>query len=47
MALYADDTELVLSGLHPSYSYVCAVAAETVLIGPWSEGVTVILHEDG
>lgn len=40
-------TTLVLTSLHPHYTYNLTVAAETVALGPYSEPVTVQLPEDG
>ena len=40
-------TAVTLHYLHPHYSYVCRVAAETIGIGPYTSNVTVQLPEDG
>ena len=44
---YTTDTDTIVTGLHPYYYYSCRVAAETVAMGPWTEGVTVEMPEDG
>ena len=41
------DTMLLVSGLHPHYSYNTVVAAVTVDVGPYSAAVGVRTHEDG
>ena len=48
-ALYftTQDTMLLVSGLHPHYSYESVVAAVTVDVGPYSASVGVRTHEDG
>ncbi len=33
--------------LHPHYNYKAKVRAETILPGPYSEGLTIQLDEDG
>ncbi len=45
---YSTDTpEIVLSSLHPSYTYVCVVAAVTVGNGLFSLNVTIRTEEAG
>ena len=43
----ATSTEITLQSLHPHYTYMCRVAAETVGIGPYTSNITVQLPEDG
>ena len=43
----ATNTQVTLQSLHPHYTYVCCVAAETVDIGPYTRNITVQLPEDG
>ena len=40
------DTSLTVTSLHPYYVYTVSVAAETVGIGPYSDGVNVTTDED-
>ena len=40
-------TATTILGLHPFSTYTIAVAAETVDVGPFTEGVVVRLPEDG
>ena len=40
-------TLLELNGLHPFYMYTCAVAAQTVALGPYSSAISVRLDEEG
>ena len=40
-------TQVTLDGLHPFYSYICRIAAETIDLGPFSAPITVQLNEDG
>lgn len=47
MVVYTAGTRLTLSDLHPSYTYLSTIAAETISLGPWSEGISVKLPEDG
>ena len=42
-----NSTELVLSSLHPAFTYTFSVAASTVEVGPSSPGVNITLPEDG
>ena len=42
-----NSTQTTISGLHPFYTYQCAVAAETIAIGPYSTQITVKLGEEG
>ena len=41
------DTSLTVTSLHPYYVYTFSVAAETVGIGPYSDGVNVTTDEAG
>ena len=43
----ATNTPVKLQSLHPHYTYVCRVAAETVDTGPYTRNITVQLPEDG
>ncbi len=45
--LIANGTNVTLADLHPFYIYFGSVAAETVALGPWSEGMIVEMPEDG
>ena len=38
---------MTLTDLHPFYTYSCAVAAETVAVGPYTFPITVQLSEEG
>ena len=40
-------TEVLVDSLHPHYSYSCAVAAITVVEGPFSYNITVTTSQDG
>ena len=40
-------TVLELNGLHPFYTYISAVAAQTVALGPYSSTISVRLGEEG
>ena len=40
-------TETVISGLHPFYTYLCTVAAQTIGAGPYSVPAVIQLPEDG
>ena len=40
-------TVLELNGLHPFYTYISAVAAQTVALGPYSSTISVWLGEEG
>ena len=40
-------TETTILSLHPFSTYIIAVAAETVDVGPFTEGLVVRLPEDG
>ena len=40
-------TEIIIGPLHPFYTYICAIAAFTVDLGPFSDNVVVITDEDG
>ena len=42
-----NDTTITVYSLQPYYNYGCAVRAETILPGPFSESVVVQLEEDG
>ena len=43
----SNTTETAIQSLHPFSTYTIAVAAETVDVGPFTEGVVVRLPEDG
>lgn len=43
----ADSSELMITSLHPSYSYWLTAAAVTVDTGPYSEAVPFTMPEDG
>ena len=43
----SNTTEVTIEDLHPFYSYICRVAAETVAVGPYSTPITVQLNEEG
>ena len=45
--LTSNVTSIHTRNLHPYYRYVCNVAAYTIGIGPYSDGVTVQLAEEG
>ena len=40
-------TETTIQSVHPFSTYIIAVAAETIDVGPFTEGITVRLPEDG
>ena len=40
-------TEATIQSLHPFSTYIISVAAETVDVGPFTEGFVVRLPEDG
>ena len=40
-------TEMTILSLHPFSTYIIAVAAETVDVGPFTESIVVTLPEDG
>ena len=40
-------TERLVDSLHPHYNYTCAVAAVTVVEGPFSASVMVTTGQDG
>ena len=42
---YSNTTQLIISGLHPFYTYKCAVAAETIGVGPFSAILVIQLDE--
>ena len=41
------DTEVIVSSLHPYYSYECRIAAVTVSMGPFSTALTIITKQAG
>lgn len=41
-----NDTAITLTNLHPYYIYKCAVAAETIGVGPYTSVLTLRLDED-
>ena len=41
----ANTTNIMISGLHPYYTYICSVAAYTIRLGPYSDTITVTLEE--
>ena len=43
---YSNTTQLIISGLHPFYTYKCTVAAETIGVGPFSAILVIQLDED-
>ena len=43
----SNTTQVTLEPLHPYYTYMCSIAAETVGIGPFSEHITIQLPEAG
>ena len=45
--LTSTTTSLLVSSLHPYYTYECAVSAYTIEHGPYSEVLTVTTSEDG
>lgn len=45
--LAVNATEILMDSLHPFYSYSCAIAAVTVLEGPYSSSITVATEQDG
>lgn len=40
-------TETTIQSLHPFSTYIISVAAETIDVGPFTEGIVVRLPEDG
>lgn len=42
-----EDTEIIITDLHPYYRYVCTVTAVTVSEGPYSANITARTHEAG
>lgn len=46
MLHYANATQVTVEDLHPYYTYTCAVAAETVDVGPYSANIIIQLDED-
>ena len=47
IVLYSTDSPLILSTLHPFYTYVCRVSAFTVEYGPYSEESLIVTPQDG
>ena len=43
----SNTTQVTLEPLHPYYTYMCSIAAETIGRGPFSEHITVQLPEAG
>ena len=43
----SNTTEATIQSLQPFSNYIIAVAAETVDVGPFTEGIVVRLPEDG
>ena len=43
----SNTTEATIQSLHPFSTYIIAVAAETVDVGPFTEGIVARLPEDG
>ena len=43
----ANYTFIYLTSLHPYYSYIFQLAAVTISEGPYSNGYTVLMPEDG
>ena len=41
------ETALTVQSLHPYYTYTCAVAAFTILEGPYSSAISVTMPQDG
>ena len=42
-----NDTQIIISSLHPYYNYMCRVRAETTQPGPYSVAISVHLLEEG
>jgi len=40
-------SQATVSSLHPYYNYMCKVRAETILPGPFSDVISVLLLEEG
>ena len=45
--LYTSSTSITLSSLHPSYTYICSIAAVTIGPGPFSPNITLQVFEAG
>lgn len=45
MLHYTNSTQVRVGNLHPYYTYICSVAAETVEVGPYST-IRIQLDED-
>ena len=43
----SNSTSLMITELHPYYEYKAKVKAETILYGPYSVSVAVLLNEEG
>ena len=43
----SNTAEAIIQSLHPFFTYIIAIAAETVDVGPFTEGIVVRLFEDG
>ena len=44
---HSNTTQATLINLHPFYTYACAIAAETVGLGPYTINLVVQLAEEG
>lgn len=47
LVFYSPTTSLMVSSLHPYYTYHCRVSAITVEYGPYTDILTVTTREDG
>ena len=45
--LHTASTLIILSLLHPSYTYICVITAVTVGPGPYSQNITLQVFEAG
>ena len=45
--LHSNTTQVTITNLHPFYTYACAIAAETVGVGPYTISLVVQLAEGG
>jgi len=45
-SLVSDDTQEIITSLHPSYSYIIAISAVTVAGGPYSTHIEIVTEED-
>ena len=46
MLHYSNSSQVTVEDLHPYYTYMCAVAAETVEVGPYTTNIIIQLDED-